>query len=423
MSGTYCDVIVVDKLVQIEGAKTLQLMYYGGLPYAVSKSIQIGDVVAVFTPDSQISEEFAKANDLVGYTDEITGAKKGGFFAKNRKVRSITLMQGKIRSVGFVASQEQFDYLGIQLKDLVGQSFNEINGHKICNKYILTGPNGKPVNGKAKVGKLVKDKFTMVGMPEHQDTKMFYKFVDTLKVGDVIYITLKLDGTSVRVSNTWKIKQELKWYEKLINKFVSIRTVFNELRVGTRRVVLKDSTQTYYGDKGIYTEVGDRLRGMLHPGETVYGEIVGWQNEAKPLFVRGGMQFLYGTEPGKRDFYVYNIKQSLPDGTIYDLTWPQIKRRCVELGVKYVPEMIPTAISYGGNLEYLEEIVYGLVDGDDPIDSSHIREGVVLRVERADGSLDFFKSKSSRFYELEDKSKNNGEVDIEEQQEQEVELG
>jgi hypothetical protein len=417
---TYCDVVVVDKLVEVEGARTLQLMYYGGLPYAVSKSIQIGDVVAVFTPDSQISEEFAKANDLIGYTDPVTGEKRGGFFAKNRKVRSISLMGGKLRSVGFVASQKEFDYLGIDLRDLVGQSFNELNGHKVCNKYVLTGPNGKPV-GVSKTVKSVKDEVKTVGMPEHQDTKMFYKFANTLEVGDLITITLKLDGTSVRVSQAWQVRQNMKWYEKLINRFVPIKMVTDTLKVGTRRVVLKDSTNTYYGDKKIYTEVGEKLRGLLHPGEAVYGEIVGWQNESKPLFVRGGMPFVYGTKPGERAFYVYNIKQSLPDGTSYDLPWSQIKRRCFELGVKHVMEM-ESQFVYDGDLEKLERTVYGLVDGPDPIDQSHIREGVVLRVERANGTLDFFKAKSEAFYALEDKSKNDGVQDIEEQQEQEIEL-
>lgn len=422
MSGTYCDVIVVDKFIQVEGAKTLQLLSYGGLTYAIDKSIQVGDVVAVFTPDSQISEEFANANDLVDRGVDENGKKQGGFFAKNRKVRSISLMQGKIKSAGFVATQQMFDYLNIDLKDFVGQSFNEINGNKICCKYVIKHEH-KNVNVTGKKQKFEKSK--TIGMPEHYDTKQFRIFGSKLVAGDLITITIKCDGTSFRVANTWQVKQSLSWVEKLINKFWPIKTVWNEMKVGTRRVVLKDDTVSYYGDKSIYTDVGKQLNGLLHPGEAIYGEIVGWQNVDKPLFVRGGMRFLYGCKPGERDFYVYNIKWTLPDGSSIDLPWSKIKQRCLELGVKHVPEMSFMLNGYGcagtfiydGDLEKLERTVYGLVDGPDPIDPSHIREGIVLRVEHADGNVTFVKAKSQNFFELESKSKEDGVIDIEEAQE------
>ena len=432
MPGTYCDVVVVDRLVQIDGAKTLQMMFHGGLPYAIDKSINVGDVVAVFTPDSQISEEFANANDLIQRHDEETGLRAGGFFAKNRKVRSISLMKGKIRSVGYVATQKEFDYLGVDLRSLVGKSFNNIDGNEICRKYVVPTNNRVSVNAYDRRRERRAYHPMTVGIPEHYDTKQFYRFAKDLQEGDLITITLKLDGTSVRVSNAYEIKQQFTWGERFFNWFVPIKAVTNKMKVGTRRVVLKDSTETYYGNKSIYTDVGKMLDGMLHPGEAVYGEIVGWQNEEKPLFVRGGMKFLYGTKSGERDFYVYNIKWTLLDGSEIDLPWNKIKQRCVELGVKHVPEM-PNDFDpgkfdwnskywgshfvYEGNLEKLERTVYDLVDGHDLIDPSHIREGVVLRVESVDGTTKFYKAKSEEFYALEDKSKNAGEVDMEESQE------
>lgn len=430
MSDTYCDVIVVNNLTEIDGAKTLQLMHYGGLPYAVSKSIKIGDVVAVFTPDSQLSLEFAEKNDLIQRRDPETGKQAGGFFAKNRKVRPLNLMQGKIRSVGFVATQELFDYTGIKLEDYVGKSFNEVNGYKICNKYVVKSNKRATVNARDRRRER-RAYIPRAVFPEHYDTAQFYRWGKDIPNGSLCHLTLKLDGTSVRVGNPFLVKKQLTWKERFFNWFMPIQTITNKLTVGTRRVMLKDSTETYYGDKSIYTEVGDKLRDKLNPGEIVYGEIVGWQNEEKPLFVRGGMQFLYGTKPGERDFYVYNIKWTLPNGSEIDMPWNWIKNRCVELGVKHVPEVENepgkfewdskywgSLFIYNGDLEKLERTVYDLVDGPDLIDPSHIREGVVLRVELPNGSTKFFKAKSEAFYGLEDKSKNAGDVDMEEQQEQ-----
>ena len=50
---------------------------------------KVGDIGVFFGDDGQLSEEYAKANDLIRYTDEKNGEKKGGFFDKNRRVREI----------------------------------------------------------------------------------------------------------------------------------------------------------------------------------------------------------------------------------------------------------------------------------------------------------------------------------------------
>lgn len=440
--ATYCDVTLIGagQLSQIVGAKTLQLLSYGGLTYAVDRSIKEGDVVAVFLPDSRLSEEFATVNDLIQRTDPDTGQRAGGFFGSNRKVRTLSLMNGKIKSAGFVATQPLFDYTGIKLEDYVGKSFNELGGHKICEKFINANVKAE-VNARDRRRERRKYIPKTMGLIEHPETQQFSRFAGTLEIGDVITITLKLDGTSVRIANTYQIKENLKWYEKLIDKFMPIQRIFNSHRTGTRRVVLTEKTGAgYYGSNSLYQEVGKILEGKLHPGESIFGEIVGWQSQEKPLFIRGGMKFLYGCAPGTRDFYVYNIRWTLPDGESIDLPWNKIKQRCVELGVKHVPEM-SVAYEYGifndgnhpemydfwnwtnplvydGNLKALEAFVYGMIEGLDLIDPSHIREGVVLRVEKINGETKFYKAKSQTYYALEDKSKNAGETDIEEMNDQ-----
>lgn len=410
MSDTYC-VIGKLRIVPIEGAKTLQLGYYGGLPYAVSKDIVENKLYAIFIPDGRLSKEYHEANK-----EQLT------FFGKNLKVRSIKLMGGKITSVGFVADIETLAYTGYDLSKFEeGMTFNELNGIPVCSKFIVKYGSG--ISSKNKI----KTRQELVGLSMHPDTEQFYKFTNTLEAGDLITITLKLDGTSVRIANAYE-PVELKWYQKLLARFVPSKQIDNRLYVGTRRVIIQQTTGSgWYGSHDMYLEVGRKLEGLLYPGEAIYGEIVGWQDENRPLFTRGGMRFLYGTLPGQRDFYVYNIKLTLPNGYSIDLPWNKIKTRCLELGLKHVPEIyddekwswdeafLESQFIYNGNLGMLERTVYSLVDGPDPIDPSHIREGVVLRVEKANGETKFFKAKSKNYYELESKSKDAGEVDIEEE--------
>lgn len=412
-NSTYC-IIGKLKLVEIPGAKTLQLAHYGGMTFAVTKDFVEDKLYAIFLPDGQLSKEYYEANK-----------EHLGFFGKNLKVRSIKLMSGKIISAGYIANLESLSFTGYDISQLKeGDGFNELNGVKVCKKFVTKFTRNQSVKTLSKKAKIV-----IVGLPEHKDTEQFYKFANTLEPGDLITITLKLDGTSVRVANAYT-ERELKWYEKLVNKFIPVQKIFNKTFTGTRKVIIQETTGGgYYGSHEMYLEVGRKLEGLLHPGESIYGEIVGWQNVNKPLFVRGGMKFLYGTVPGERNFYVYNIKWTLPNGSEIDLPWYKIKQRCMELGLKHVPEMYNVDMAdpvfedstfiYTGNLAKLEHTVYSLVDGPDPIDPSHIREGVVLRVLKAsNGETIFFKAKSSEFYALEDKSKNDGEIDIEEMNQQ-----
>lgn len=441
--STYC-VIGKLKIVPIEGAKTLSLGYYGGLPYAVSKDVVEDKLYAIFIPDGRLSREYYEANK-----EQLT------FFGKNLKVRSIKLMSGKITSVGFVADISTLAYTGYDLSKLEeGMSFNELNGVPVCSKFVnIHNRKNQSINTLSKKAKL-----SLIGLPEHPDTEQFYKFASTLEVGDLITISTKMEGTSCRIANAYE-PVELNWYQKLLSKFVPVKQIDNRLYVGTRRVIIQQTTGSgWYGSHDMYLEVGKKLEGLLYPGEAIYGEIVGWQDENRPLFTRGGMKFLYGTLPGQRDFYVYNIKWTLPNGQSIDLPWNKIKSRCLELGLKHVPEirindlqdynereditevnpnlyaffnndsndeywmiMFPVGtFVYDGNIKGLELLVYSLVDGPDPIDPSHIREGVVLRVEKANGETKFFKAKSSSYYQLESKSKEAGEVDIEEEMSEEV---
>ena len=114
--------------------------------------------------------------------------------------------------------------------------------------------------------------------------------------------------------------------------------------------------------------------------------------------------------------YVYRITMISEDGKVVDLSWPAVKERCIELGVNTVPDFnYGEPIVYAGDAEALLSTCLGFIEEADEstLCSSHIREGVGIRVEHA--HTEFFKYKSFNFGVLEGYLKDNDEfVDIEE---------
>lgn len=411
MSEHYCTIGRV-KTAPIEGANTLQMAFYNGLPYAVSKDVTEDKLYVIFFPDGQLSEQYAKANDLIERKDPETGKRAGGFFAKNRKVRSIKLMKGSVTSVGFIAGLDTLAFTGYDLSLLKeGDSFSELNGVPICRKYIT------PATERAQRSGSGQNKSELRGLYMHQNTLQYYKNKEKIEIGDIVTVTEKLDGTSVRCGNAYE-KRKLKWYERLLQKLgVKIEEYENKFTTGTRRVIIQEGKDGYYGNNAMYTDAVKDLEGKLSPGEAVYGEIVGWIDENRPLFNRGGVIFKYGCPPGMRKFYVYAWTWTLPNGNTIQLPWHMVKAKAKQFGLETVPEVdfMTDSLRAHYDIEFLNDAIVSTATRTSVLDNSHIKEGYVIRVDKPTGETLFIKYKSPEYYALEDKAKSDENyVDIEE---------
>jgi hypothetical protein len=165
----------------------------------------------------------------------------------------------------------------------------------------------------------------------------------------------------------------------------------------------------------------------LKKGETCYYEIVGYVSENIPIMNKCSNEkmdkefikqygketiFSYGCLPGQFDIYVYRMSLTNEDGYEIDYDWEYVKTRCEEMNIKKVLQL--DKFIYDGNEEKLKEKVEKLVIGTDPIGKTHIKEGIVLRV---DGNKwKAYKHKSQEFKILEGILKTNDEIeDIEEE--------
>jgi len=129
--------------------------------------------------------------------------------------------------------------------------------------------------------------------------------------------------------------------------------------------------------------------------------------EDKKLIKQYGknMRFTYGCKEGQCDIYVYRIAHVNEDGCEIDLNRCQVETRCEQLGLKVVPLLVEPFL-YDGDKEKLGQLLHKISDGPSTIDNTHIREGVVVKVEHKDMCIGL-KYKGDSFCELESIRKND----------------
>jgi len=387
-----------------------------GSQVVVGLDTKENDTGIYFPADGRLSDEFLTANNLVRKVDA-EGKNTGGLFDVNGKVRTQKIRGEK--SDGFFCPTKYLDYTGFDTSDLkVGFAFGELNGHKICEKFITTktfssGHGKKPRE---------KSKFPL--FHEMPDTEQLAYKLDELKDGMFLVITEKVHGTSQRSSNS--IEEKMPWYGQIVNGILK-RTAIQPRReykyvCGTRRVVIKDfdNHYGYYGENEMFRKYAhDRFVGKLHKGESVYYEVVGYAAEGvtimptcdntklkdKEFVNKYGKTttFTYGCPLGAHEVYVYRMSTTNEDGQEVDYSWDKVKHRCNQMDVKHVPELnrlVYIGDTKDGFLKHFLKYCDNFVDGDSTLTPTHIREGIVVR---ADGShWQSWKYKSFAFKVLED---------------------
>ena len=386
----------------------------------VGTNTKDGDMGIFLPPDGQLSEEMCKANDLIGYTDE-QGNKKGGFFAANRRVRAQSFRG--VKSEGFWIPLDSLSWPKYNLSKLrEGECFDTLNGHPICNKYYTpaTLRAMKPQGLKKKL------KFQVI-MPEHVGTAQFKYHVSNIPLNSTIYITEKLHGTSGRygyvpvspVLTGWKSKAHkiLDWLrQRLVGNNTPSKNIFYNYFNGTRRVILSNDRSKqigYYGDDSFRSDLTKGI--TLHKGEVLYFEIVGFIPTGRPIMGIHDIQrrtpntgtentnsrdlyktygpkmvYRYGAADNTCKMFVYRITMLNEDGVETDLSWPQVQHRCKQLGLVYVPSIATRCFDENYPETALGSFVESLVEGPSFLDPSHIKEGVVLRIE-SDQGIQFLK--------------------------------
>ena len=430
MSSEHVGYIVkINELKEHPNADRLQIAIIFGFPTIVGLDVKLGDIGVYFPIDLQLSEEYCKNNDLVRRKDE-NGNQAGGYLDPNK--RNIRAMRFRgTPSEGLFLPLNTLAYTG-KTQFEVGEKIDNINGHEICRKYI---PRNSTHESAQKLGNKTRKKRVPIAplFLEHADTEQLAYNLKAFKGGDIVEITLKMHGTSGRTGYL----PRLQGYKRTLLDRILRREgtpIYDWGYVsGTRRVVLKNFDNGFYGDNSFREPHAKFFEGKLNKGETVYYEIVGFMTTEAPIMPTASNNkisdkafvkqygptttFSYGcaSKPfhdsvrdkdiPQSDIYVYRMTMTNEDGDVVEYPPDYMRYRCEQIGVKYVPVLwrgiIPSVNSDGlvqsddfvadedGQFkewifkapgEYIKDIAEQYYDGPDPIGETHVREGVVIRI-------------------------------------------
>lgn len=371
-----------------------------------------GQIGVYFETDLQLSMEFCEKNGLLAVYENGVNVSGGYMDPNKRNVRTIKL-RGE-PSDGLFLPLDCLAYTGMKPEDFtIGMQVDTINGHEICRKYIPRS--NAPRTSAGGAGKRVKRRAKRSIAPqffEHKDTEQLRYFLMNFKNGDHIEITRKLHGTSGRTAHT-KVLKGMK--RTILDRILGREgtPIYDWGYVsGTRRTVLENYDGGFYGNDGFREKWHQFFEGKLWKGETVYYEIVGFIDNGTPIMSPGsnakvGKDFVkkygdttifsYGCVPAPKDeeiqndVYVYRMTMTNEDGEVVEYTPDFMRYRCEQMGVKTVPVhfngFIPAEEVFTGTSceftdagEWVMAKAEEFFDGPEPIDPTHIREGVVVRI-------------------------------------------
>lgn len=369
-----------------------------------------------------MSQKDENGNNIGGYLDP-----------KKRNIKALKLRGEK--SEGLILPIETLaKYTDIsKLND--GDQITVLNGHEICRKYIPTtkSRNAYPAQN-AKKGKRAekeKEKITYPFFVEHIDTGQLAFNQNAFKPGDTCYITLKMHGTSARTANAVEVvRKKRKYILKKVFKLKDKEYKRFTCVSGTRRTTIRDYEGGWYGSNAFRKKYNDLFKSRLPKGMEVFYEIVGWVNNDTTIMGKCSNKlikdkeftktygpetvFSYGCNIGENDCYVYRMTMTNEDGFAVEIPWEQVQIECEKMGVKCVPTFEKFIFTDWDDLMQRVEKYY---DGPDPVGKTHIREGVVVRIDNRE-KFTAYKHKNFSFKCLEGLIKDNSDApDMEEAEE------
>lgn len=391
----------------------------------VGLDVNDGDLGVFFPVDGALSEAFCLANGLYRKHPK-TGEPMGGYFESNGRVR-VQTFRG-VPSEGFWMPIECLKVTKANLSALrPGEVVNVLNGFMIAEKYITpaTKKARSQTEGKGK-HRGTAETFA-VELEKHFDTKHFRRVLGTLPDGAFVTVTEKLHGTSARTGNLL-VRRSPKGLKKALNRILPARLKFNdevgyEIVNGSRNVIFDPAKPPRDNFRH------EALKGVpLHKGETVFYEIVGYEQGDTPIMKHhtitdkkvakifgSNIEYRYGCQPGEFKVFVYRITQETAAGQTLELAWPQVVARCQALGLKTVPEVHRMVAyqdgvsTYAGLLETFD-VPYAVSN----VSPDQMAEGYCVRIDHEERST-IFKLKLRAFVEAEDRAKGKDDyVDAEE---------
>jgi hypothetical protein len=427
----------ISTTVKLDNCDNVHHAIIFGNAVIVGKDVQVGSKGIFFPAETRLSEEYLHHNNLYRDNTLNKDINEKGYFELNGRIRCMRFRGHKSEGLFMPLSSLLFAaQVGEVAKMSERDTFDEINGIKICEKYVPkqnnTPSSGGGKKGKVhakKVSKLVENQFRF-----HSDTAMLGRNMHRIVPSTIMQLTNKLHGTSFVVANIL-CKKKLNWWERLIKKVYGGHTETEyDIIYSSRKVIKNDDLNknyNHYYKEDVWKNAAELLRDVIPKGVTLYGECVGFTKGGRPI--QEGYDYGYSAEFNTSDtkpygVYIYRITYTNTDGKVFEMSAGQVQEWCKLNGVQAVPEFF-----YGKAKELVDSLNFGTLDAwrdalltmlltaynmeeDCKLCKNKVpAEGMVLRI---DDGLDYeaYKLKSFRFRERETKLLDAGEVDIETEQ-------
>ncbi|WNM66210.1 RNA ligase [Microbacterium Phage DejaVu] len=395
---------------------------------------RVGEKAVLFPAESQLSHPLAAHAGLYRHAELNDDPEQVGYLGDNRRIRPLKL-RGNM-SKGLILPVEKVAAVTNMHSDLfeVGQSFDTVNGIEVSRKFLLPTkgvPQSKEAAKLAKAFKRVDEKV----FPMHIDTEFYERNEGHVQDDDIVIVTQKLHGTSVRFGNV-PVKVEHTFWERVAKKLgIRVRDHEYDLIAGSRKVIKdpKSTTQNHFYASDVWTKAALDYGQNLPKGFMVFGELVGYTADG------GAIQKGYTYEEvldvdarenaGSSSLYVYRVAIVNEDGVLRDLSWDQVRKFAYTHGLKHTPELwrgpkLALSLEKFAEKNFHdewasafrgEEYTSGYLDQPVALSvgGTGKDEGIVLRVDRGGDVPYLLKYKNDSFYLHEAEELDSGEETIE----------
>lgn len=381
-----CNINYLAKIVDIQTFHThpdpevtkLKCAYVDGYNIIVGIDEQ-PDKFIYFPTSSQINPDFLSFANLYRHSEKNANPEKSGYFNDNGRVTAIKL-RGCV-SEGFLIPVKIFndwllDSVQIGLDEYEnGLEFDTVehNGKSfwVCKKYVIHTYQKHEYSGNIRKAKKY-DRIIPEQFPEHYETVMIKKLQNPIQPNDLIHISGKIHGTSLRTGYVlcnnkptfWQsclnLLQGKKWSEP-------IKTY--DYLYGSRRVVKSEDKSSGYYKSEPYEPAFNVLKPALQKGMMIYAEIVGFNPDGS--YIQKGYD--YGCiQPENNGEYIpekhfkvrpYRITIVNVDGQIHEFSPEEVQIYCK------THNLIPVDEYYYGYAKDLYPELIQIVNGfdEDPL--------------------------------------------------------
>ena len=242
-----------------------------------------GEIAVLFPAEAQISEGLAKFANLHRDASLNQDTEESGYLEKNRRVRPMKLRGNVSKALllplekvaAYVAQsttlgKERLAAWEIELLLSEGESFDTIDGVELSRKFVVPVKQANLSPAQAKLAKAFKRVDEKI-FPQHIETEQYLRNEGHVVDSDIVIVTQKLHGTSVRFGNV-PVKVEHTFWERLARK-VGIRVPDYEYdRIGGSRKVIKDpksETQNHFYSKDVWSQAAEDFGRTIPKGYIV----------------------------------------------------------------------------------------------------------------------------------------------------------